>query len=40
MINLNKNESLQPTQEEIQDFVNHVYDYASDLYINHNMNWN
>lgn len=40
MIDLNKTESSQPTQEEMQDFVNRVYDYAADLYLNHNMSWN
>jgi transposase-like protein len=37
MIDLDKQQ--QPTQEEIQDFVNKVYDYAVDLYTNQNMSW-
>ena len=37
MIDLNKQQ--QPTQEEIQDFVNKVYDYAVDLHTNQNMIW-
>lgn len=40
MIDLNKNDTSQPTQDEIRDFVNRVYNYAADLYLNHNMSWN
>ena len=32
-------EKQEPTQEEIQEFVNQVYDFAVDLYTNQNMNW-
>lgn len=39
MIQLNKERSSQPTQEEIQNYVNSVYKYAADLYVNHNMSW-
>ena len=37
MIDLEKQQ--EPSQEEIQDFVNKVYDYAVDLYTNQNMSW-
>lgn len=37
MIELNKEH--EPTQQEIQDFVNQVYNYAADLYVNRNMSW-
>lgn len=37
MIDLDKQQ--EPTQEEIQDFVNKVYDYAVNLYTNQNMSW-
>ena len=32
-------EKQEPTQEEIQEFVNRVYDFAVGLYTNQNMNW-
>ena len=35
----NIQEKQEPTQEEIQEFVNQVYDFAVDLYTNQNMNW-
>jgi len=33
MIDLEKNND-QPTEQEVQEFVNHVYDYAADLLVN------
>ena len=39
MIDLSKSQSPESTQEEMQDFVNRVYNYAADLYLNHNMSW-
>lgn len=41
MIDLNKEQSSQPepTQKEMQEFINRVYNYAADLYVNHNMSW-
>lgn len=40
MIQLDKQEDREPTEQEIQEYVNRVYDYAADLYINQNMSWN
>ncbi len=37
MIDLEKQQ--EPIQEDIQDFVNKVYDYAVYLYTNQNMSW-
>lgn len=39
MIDLSKSQFPESTQEDMQDFANRVYDYATDLYLNHNMNW-
>ena len=37
MIELEKQE--EPTQQEIQNYVNQVYDYAIDLYTNQKLSW-
>lgn len=39
MIRLDKQESQEPTEQEIQDFVNRVYEYAVDLYTNQDYSW-
>lgn len=38
MINLDKNQS-QPSEAEIKQFIEDVYNYAADLYINHKYSW-
>lgn len=42
MIDLNKEEGLrqEPSQQEIQDFVNRVYAFAANLYTEQNYSWN
>ena len=37
MIDLEKQK--EPSEEEIQEWVNEVYEYAVNLYTNHNMSW-
>ena len=39
MIDLNKNDSNQPTQEEIDQYVQQVYDYAADLIVNKGLSY-
>lgn len=38
MIDLNKTE-IEPTEEDIKRVVENLYNYAADLYLNHNYTW-
>lgn len=39
MIDLNKNSNSEPTQQEFQEYVDRVYDYAADLVVNKGMSY-
>lgn len=39
MIQLEKQNDRELTEQEIQDYVNRIYDYAADLYINQDKSW-
>lgn len=39
MIDLGKSKSSEPTPEEVRRYVNSIYEYAADLYINQDMSW-
>ncbi len=39
MIDLNKNQNEEPSQEEIQQYIDDVYNYAADLIVNKGYNY-